>query len=67
MKQKKNKDLRSMTVADLDAFINELKKEIFLLRNTRMTSGTQVQVHLFAQKKKDIARAMTVKRSIEAN
>jgi large subunit ribosomal protein L29 len=57
----KAKDLRSEKEAELDAKLDTLRKEVYELRSEKLDSKTQ-KTHLIGQKKKEIARILTVKR-----
>lgn len=56
----KAKELRDQSVDELNANYEDLCKEIFKLKNeARMTKKTE-KPHLIREKKKDIARLLTV-------
>lgn len=60
----KAKDLRAEAVEELDVKLDTLRKEIFELRSQRLDSKTQ-KTHLIRQKRKEVARILTVKRESE--
>lgn len=60
----KAKDLRNEGDEELDEKLNTLRKEIFELRSERLDSKTQ-KTHLINQKRKEVARLLTVKRERE--
>ena len=60
----KAKELRAMSVADLEAKVNDLKKDLFLLRMQHATNQLDNPVKIAAVKK-DIARIKTIIREKE--
>lgn len=56
----KAKDLRNEENEELSIKLENLQKEIFELRSQRLDSKTQ-KTHLIRQKRKEIARILTVK------
>ena len=60
----KAKELRAMSVADLEAKVNDLKKDLFFLRMQHATNQLDNPVKIAAVKK-DIARVKTVLREKE--
>ena len=60
----KAKELRAMSVADLEAKVTELKKDLFFLRMQHATNQLDNPVKLAAVKK-DIARIKTIIRENE--
>ena len=60
----KAKELRAMSVADLEAKVNDLKKDLFFLRMQHATNQLDNPVKLAAVKK-DIARIKTIIREKE--
>ena len=60
----KAKELRAMSVADLEAKVSELKKDLFFLRMQHATNQLDNPVKIAAVKK-DIARIKTVIREKE--
>lgn len=60
----KAKDLRSETDEELTLKLESLQKEIFDLRSQRLDSKSQ-KTHLIGQKRKEIARLMTVRKERE--
>ena len=55
----KAKELRAMSVADLEAKVSELKKDLFFLRMQHATNQLDNPVKIAAVKK-DIARIKTI-------
>lgn len=60
----KASELRNETDDELDLKLDSLSKEIFELRSERLDSKTQ-KTHLIRQKRKAIARILTIKREKE--
>lgn len=60
----KAKDLMSESGEELELKLDVLRKEIFELRSQKLDSKTQ-KTHLIGQKRKEIARILTVKRQKE--
>lgn len=60
----KAKDLRNEGDEELDEKLNTLRKEVFELRSERLDSKTQ-KTHLISQKRKEVARILTIKRERE--
>ena len=60
----KAKELRAMSVADLEAKVSELKKDLFFLRVQHATNQLDNPVKIAAVKK-DIARIKTIIREKE--
>ena len=60
----KAKELRAMSVADLEAKVSELKKDLFFLRLQHATNQLDNPVKIAAVKK-DIARIKTIIREKE--
>ena len=60
----KAKELRAMSVADLEAKVNDLKKDLFFLRMQHATNQLDNPVKIAAVKK-DIARIKTLIREKE--
>ena len=60
----KAKELRSESAEELELKVVTLRKEIFHLRGQRLDSKTQ-KTHLIGQKRKEIARILTVRRERE--
>ena len=60
----KAKELRAMSVADLEAKVNDLKKDLFCLRMQHATNQHDNPVKIAAVKK-DIARIKTIIREKE--
>ena len=60
----KAKELRAMSVADLEAKVSELKKDLFFLRMQHATNQLDNPVKIAAVKK-DIARINTIIREKE--
>ena len=62
----KVKELRAMSVADLNAKVTELKKDLFFLRMQHATNQHDNPIKIAAVKK-DIARIKTIIREKTAN
>ena len=60
----KAKELRAMSVADLEAKVNDLKKDLFMLRMQHATNQLDNPLQIAAVKK-DIARIKTIIREKE--
>ena len=60
----KAKELRAMSVADLEAKVNDLKKDLFFLRMQHATNQLDNPLRIAAVKK-DIARIKTIIREKE--
>lgn len=60
----KAQELRNEGAEELDNKLRTLREEIFQLRSQKLDSKTQ-KTHLIGQKRKEIARVMTVKREKE--
>jgi large subunit ribosomal protein L29 len=60
----KASELRNESEEELDVKLVSLSKEIFELRSERLDSKTQ-KTHLIRQKRKEIARILTIKRERE--
>ena len=60
----KAKELRAMSVADLEAKVNDLKKDLFFMRMQHATNQLDNPVKIAAVKK-DIARIKTIIREKE--
>ena len=60
----KAKELRAMSVADLEAKVNDLKKDLFFLRMQHATNQLDNPMQIAAVKK-DIARIKTIIREKE--
>ena len=60
----KAKELRAMSVADLEAEVNDLKKDLFMLRMQHATNQLDNPLQIAAVKK-DIARIKTIIREKE--
>lgn len=58
------KNLRDESEVELDSRLESLRKEIFESRSQRLDSKSQ-KTHLIGQKRKEIARILTVKREKE--
>lgn len=59
---KKAKDFRDLSIEELEATYNDARKELFHLVNELKHSKKAEKTHLISQKKKEIARLLTVKR-----
>ena len=66
MKAKEIKDLRGLTVEKLEEKLQELKKDLFMLRMQHATNQLDNPMKLAAVKK-DIARIKTIIREKETN
>lgn len=53
-------ELRNMSLEELDLLVDSLRKEIYQQRSERLDSKSQ-KTHLISDKKKEIARALTIK------
>ena len=66
MKAKELKEIRSLSVEELDKKQNELKKDLFMLRMQHATNQLDNPMKIAAVKK-DIARIKTIIREKETN
>ena len=66
MKAKEIKEIRGLSVEDLDKKLNELKKDLFMLRMQHATNQLDNPIKIAAVKK-DIARIKTIIREKETN
>ena len=66
MKAKEIKDLRGLTIEKLEAKLQELKKDLFMLRMQHATNQLENPLQIAAVKK-DIARIKTIIREKETN
>ncbi len=66
MKAKEFKEARAMSVEDLNKKLNELKKDLFMLRMQHATNQLDNPMQIAAVKK-DIARIKTIIREKEIN
>ena len=66
MKAKKIKEIRGLSVEDLDKKLNDLKKDLFMLRMQHATNQLDNPLQIAAVKK-DIARIKTIIREKETN
>ena len=66
MKAKEIKEIRGLSVEDLDKKLNELKKDLFMLRMQHATNQLDNPLRIAAVKK-DIARIKTIIREKETN
>ena len=66
MKAKEIKDLRGLTVEKLEEKLQELKKDLFMLRMQHATNQLDNPMQI-ASVKKDIARIKTIIREKETN
>ncbi|MCP5469680.1 MAG: 50S ribosomal protein L29 [Chlamydiales bacterium] len=55
----KAKDLRDESIEELESKLSSFRSEIFELRSQRLDSKSQ-KTHLIGQKKKEIARILTI-------
>jgi large subunit ribosomal protein L29 len=56
----KAKDLRDMAIEELEATFTETRKELFQLHNEMQQTKKIEKPHLLRQKRKEIARMLTV-------
>lgn len=57
----KAQDFRDLSIEEIEAHIGDTRKEIFEMRNSQMlTKKNAEQPHLFRNKRRSIARALTV-------
>ena len=66
MKAKEIKEIRGLSVEDLNKKLNELKKDLFMLRMQHATNQLDNPIKIAAVKK-DIARIKTIIREKETN
>ena len=66
MKAKEIKEIRSLSVADLETKLQGLKKDLFMLRMQHATNQLDNPLRIAAVKK-DIARIKTIIREKETN
>jgi len=66
MKAKEIKEIRGLSVEDLTKKLNELKKDLFMLRMQHATNQLDNPLQIAAVKK-DIARIKTIIREKETN
>ena len=66
MKAKEIKDIRNLSVEDLQKKLNDLKKDLFMLRMQHATNQLDNPMQIAAVKK-DIARVKTIIREKETN
>ncbi len=66
MKAKEIKEIRGLSVEELDKKLNELKKDLFMLRMQHATNQLDNPLQIAAVKK-DIARIKTIIREKEIN
>ena len=66
MKAKEIKELRGVAVEDLDKKLNDLQKDLFMLRMQHATNQLDNPLQIAAVKK-DIARIKTIIREKETN
>ena len=66
MKAKEIKEIRGLSVEDLNAKLNGLKKDLFMLRMQHATNQLDNPMQIAAVKK-DIARVKTIIREKETN
>ena len=66
MKAKEIKEVRALSVEDLSKKLNELKKDLFMLRMQHATNQLDNPMQI-ASVKKDIARIKTIIREKETN
>ena len=66
MKAKEMKEIRGLTAEDLEKKLNDLKKDLFMLRMQQATNQLDNPMQIAAVKK-DIARIKTIIREKETN
>ena len=66
MKAKEIKEVRGLSVEDLEKKLNDLKKDLFMLRMQHATNQLDNPMQIVAVKK-DIARIKTIIREKETN
>ena len=66
MKAKEIKEIRGLSIEDLEKKLNELKKDLFMLRMQHATNQLDNPLQIAAVKK-DIARIKTIIREKETN
>ncbi len=66
MKAKEIKEIRGLSVEDLNKKLNDLKKDLFMLRMQHATNQLDNPLQIAAVKK-DIARVKTIIREKETN
>ena len=66
MKAKEIKEIRGLSVEDLNKKLNDLKKDLFMLRMQHATNQLDNPMQIAAVKK-DIARVKTIIREKETN
>ena len=66
MKAKEIKEIRGLSVEELNKMLNELKKNLFMLRMQHATNQLDNPIKIAAVKK-DIARIKTIIREKETN
>ena len=66
MKAKETKEIRTLSVADLEKKLDGLKKDLFMLRMQHATNQLDNPLQIAAVKK-DIARIKTIIREKETN
>jgi large subunit ribosomal protein L29 len=59
----KAKNLRDQAESELEAMLSDIRKELFKLINERKQAKKLEKSHLIYEKKKDIARLLTVIRA----
>ena len=66
MKAKEIKEIRGLSVEDLNKKLNDLKKDLFMLRMQHATNQLDNPLKI-RETKRDIARVMTVMRELQAS
>lgn len=56
----KAKDLRDQTKEELEAMLQDIKKELYELKNQLRQTKKIEKPHLLVEKKKDVAKLLTV-------
>lgn len=60
MTNKQTQELRDLSVEELEAKHEDLRKDLFTLRNQRQIEKKVEQPHLLREKRRNIARVITV-------
>lgn len=55
----KSKELRDLSIADIEKKIVEIRAELTMLRMKKQTGGVE-QSHLFVKLRRDVARMLTI-------
>ncbi|HSX10219.1 MAG TPA: 50S ribosomal protein L29 [Chlamydiales bacterium] len=60
MAKKKKKDLRDLSIPEMQAQVHDLNREIFQLRNELATQRKLEKPHQIKEKRKNVARLLTI-------